>query len=326
MAKHKRKFSRKEMKRPDEFLQKSWEIGDWVTKHARQIAITVGGIVLLIFIVMVIFSIFEWRKVKSSRALKDVFEISSKRIIPTQYTPGAEESVEDNDSFGSKHEQDEALFKSFKKARDNANTSSIKKTATLGIASSLLRLKRYREAITEYRKLLDDLSGMESFQHFIYEGLGFAYEGAGRKQEAIKAFKSLETCQGGKYRELALYHLARIYESLGKKDEARKLRQEIVKKINEAKELTPLYAYLQEKLEGEEGVDFTRAGFFGKRGSAAENAAPELLKKLKDKLDRMKKERGKEENKAVNKKGGERLETTEGENLGGSQEKKQEGK
>jgi tetratricopeptide (TPR) repeat protein len=199
----------------------------------------------------------------------------------------------EDEPFGSKFHKDEALIKAYQEARDNAKTSAVKKAATLGMATALLGTEKYKEAKKELEPLASNPSGMGDMLHSIYEGLGFAYEGLGDRDRALAQFKKLEKCEGGAYEELGLFHQARLLEAEGKADEARKLYGHVAASINKAEEMTPLLAYLQEKISGKEGVDLGPAMFKspgpGPAGPLGGELTPEKLEELKQKLEEMKK-------------------------------------
>ncbi|MFH1435172.1 MAG: tetratricopeptide repeat protein [Pseudomonadota bacterium] len=309
MARGKRKFSRKEMKKPDEFVQRGWEVGEWAAGHSRQIIIVSLAILMLVLLGAVTWSYMQGRKVKSSKHLDSVFDVTQKSVVPTEYFEGAEKNTEE-ETFGSLFHKDEAVLEAYKKVEANAKTAGVKKTATLGIASAQLGLGRFDEAIKAYKQLLEDPSDMEGLLHFIYEGLGFSYEGQGKRDEAMKQYKALEACESGRYAELARYHMARLNELENRPKEAAALYKKISNAINEANEMSPLLAYLQERIAGKEGVELSPALFKppgpggmlgvpggpgGPGGPGSTELTPEMLEKLKKQLEIMKKEREAEE-------------------------------
>lgn len=293
MAQAKKKFSRKDMKKPDEFLQKSWEFSEWAGQHSRQILIVTGIVVGSILVGAFLWSYGESRQIKSSRQLEGVFKVVDRDIVPTEFGAGAMGAQGEDEPFGSKYHKDEALLKAYREARDNAKTGEVKKASTLGMASALLGLGKYEEAGREFGTLASDPSGMGDMLHSIYEGLGFAYEGMGKMDKALEQYKKLEKCEGSAYKELGLFHQARLLEGQGKGDEARKLYNDVAASINKAEEMTPLLAYLQEKISGKEGVDLGPAMFKspgpGPAGPMGGELTPEKLEELKKKLEEMKK-------------------------------------
>lgn len=294
MAREKKKFSRKDMKRPDEFIKRTFEFSEWAGEHARQIIIITSIVISTILIGALAWSWNQSREIKSSKQMESVFKVTDREIVPTEYGASPPPSGDD-ETYGSLYHKDEALLKAFKEARDNARTSAVKKASSLGIASTLLALGKFDLARKEYQALAADPSGMIGMLHFIYEGLGFSYEGLGKTKEALEQYKKLESCEDGAYKQLGLYHQARLLEAEGKKEEARKLYVRIAADINAAQEMSPLLAFLQEKISDKEGVDLSPSFFkgsdtgFGGPGAGGE-LTPEKLEQLKKQLELLKKQ------------------------------------
>jgi tetratricopeptide (TPR) repeat protein len=78
------------------------------------------------------------------------------------------------------------------------------------------------------------------------EGLGFAYELKGNADDALKAYRELEnTVDVLGFKELALYHQARVYEGKGDKDKAKELLKTVHERINKPGENYP-FPYLKD--------------------------------------------------------------------------------
>jgi hypothetical protein len=84
------------------------------------------------------------------------------------------------------------------------------------------------------------------------EGSGFAYELKAQAaptepkhlDEAIKAFRELETTDVKGFKELGMYHQARVYEAKGDKDKAKELLKSLWERVNKPGENHP-FPYLQ---------------------------------------------------------------------------------
>src|SRR5262249_53177694 len=78
------------------------------------------------------------------------------------------------------------------------------------------------------------------------EGLGFAYEMKGNPDEAIKSFRELEnTVDVLGFKELGMYHQARVYEAKGDKEKAKELLKTLHERINKPGETLP-FPYLKD--------------------------------------------------------------------------------
>jgi hypothetical protein len=84
------------------------------------------------------------------------------------------------------------------------------------------------------------------------EGSGFAYELKAQAaptdpkhlDDAIKAFRDLETTDVKGFKELGMYHQARVYEAKGEKDKAKELLKSLWERVNKPGENHP-FPYLQ---------------------------------------------------------------------------------
>ncbi len=78
------------------------------------------------------------------------------------------------------------------------------------------------------------------------EGLGFAYEQKSAFDDAIKAFRELENnVDVLGFKELGMYHQARVYEAKGDKDKAKELLKTVHERINKPGDNHP-FPYLKE--------------------------------------------------------------------------------
>src|SRR5262249_18547938 len=78
------------------------------------------------------------------------------------------------------------------------------------------------------------------------EGLGFAYELKGDPDNALKTFRELEnTVDVLGFKELGMYHQARVYEAKGDKDKAKELLKTVHERINKPGDNYP-FPYLKE--------------------------------------------------------------------------------
>ena len=81
------------------------------------------------------------------------------------------------------------------------------------------------------------------------EGMGFAYEMKGNLDEAMKTYKELENVVEVKgFKELAIYHQARVAEAKGDKDKAKELYKTVHTRITDPLAKNP-FPYLQEAVE-----------------------------------------------------------------------------
>jgi hypothetical protein len=78
------------------------------------------------------------------------------------------------------------------------------------------------------------------------EGLGFAYELKGNQDEALKTFRELENAVDVVgFKELGMYHQARVYEAKGDKDKAKELLKTLHDRLNKPGDNFP-FPYLKD--------------------------------------------------------------------------------
>lgn len=251
--KPRKKFSRKDLKKPDEFVEKGSQIGELINVHRKKILIGAAVVMGVLIIAAGVYVMMEERAVQSSQVMNDALAELGKPVQSASLFSGSSEG-EDEDSFASRTEKDRAVKEAFEKATEQASSATIRKMATLGEARSKLSLGQHEEAQKLYQSFVDDPQGAEPFLYLAYEGLGMCLEGQGKLDEALKQYKILEGVGDGKYTDLALYHQARVLEHQEKANEAKKIYARLAKNINEAPKMSPMLGYLQERIAGKEGV------------------------------------------------------------------------
>ncbi len=301
----KKKFSRKDLKKPDEFVSKGTEYSELLTIHKKKILIGLGAVAGTLVIASAVYIFLEERTLSSSKHINEALEVLGRPVKTASLFSGTSEG-EDEESFASVNEKDRAVGEAFSSASGKASTRSIRMLAKLGEAQSQLSLGEYEKAAASYQAFVDNPGGAEPFLYLAYEGLGMALEGQGKKDEALTQYKLLEGVGDGKYMELALYHQARIHEAKGEKDKAKELYSRLAKDISDAPKMNPMMGYLQERIAGKDGVPKTTPATQGYgepgmlmgpngqfmptpgAGGGLEGLDEEQLQKLQELLEQMK--------------------------------------
>jgi tetratricopeptide (TPR) repeat protein len=252
-SKKKKKFSRKDLKKPDEFVARGQQIGEWLGVHRRKLLIGLGVLLGVLVVAAALYISVEERNLQSSRHMNDALSLLGRPVHTAALFSGSSTGG-DEESFASLNEKDRASREAFEEARENASARSIRRMAALGEARAALSLGDYEEAEELYRSFVDDPAGAETFLYLAYEGLGMALEGQGELEEAALQYRMLEGVRDGEYTELSLYHQARVLEQQGEKEQARAIYERLARRINEAPEMTPLLGYIQDRIAGKEGV------------------------------------------------------------------------
>lgn len=222
-------LSRKELRRPDDFIALAQRVWSYVQAHAERVAlIGVGAfVVVAIFIVWGHFS--DGRQGAATALLGQVLDKQAKSIVATP--SDADGGVKSGD-FRSAQERCTVVLAELDKLDKEYSGSDAAQTGGVVRASCLLDAGRDDEAQKAYRAYLADASTDDPIRFLAYEGLGYALERKGKVQEAIAEFRGMGQEEGSPYRDRAMWHEARMLERLGKRKEASELYRQILEKFS----------------------------------------------------------------------------------------------
>jgi tetratricopeptide (TPR) repeat protein len=122
--------------------------------------------------------------------------------------------------------------------------------ARLGLAGVLYDQGKYDDAKSMYDQVASsELAKLDpDAKGRAVEGSGLSLEGKGDKDGAMKRFGELENLDVAGFRELALFHQARLLHAKGDDDGAKERLKKVVEKLGKEKESNPLdsHGYLLE--------------------------------------------------------------------------------
>ncbi len=219
-----KKYTRKQLKQPDEFISFSMRAWEMVKDHTKQVAIMAAVALLIIAVV------WTWTYFAEAAGRKDTAALT--RALDIYEQPVVELA-------GADLKEEEGGIPRFKDrgAKLKAATEEFAKLATGGsgaLPDIALLMKagvnydrgQYAEAITDYQALLEQ-SKDERLTELATEGLGYAFEATKALDKALEQFRKLP--KDGDKRFKALYQEARILALKGKKKEAVDLLKKIIK-------------------------------------------------------------------------------------------------
>jgi len=200
-----KKFSKKKLKEPDEFVSVTEKAFLFLTHHIKSIA--AGGIVVLI-ILLAVFFYQRWEKKNEEEAYQK-FSLAVE-IYQMVSSPSRE---------GSPSEYKNVLEK-FDEVITKFSRTFPGKTSFLYKGNIHLRLGEFEEATKSYQNFLPKAGKRKLYRLFAMEGLGYAYEGKKDYEKALQAYQKI--LEEGENFQLANAYLnmGRCYEKLGKKKEA----------------------------------------------------------------------------------------------------------
>lgn len=220
----KKKYTRKELRQPDEFISFSNKAWKWAQENTK--GLVAGAVVfLLIFGAVTLWrNVAEKRRVEATDKLAHAMEIYSQMVIPN-----AAKVAKTDDGiprFSTRKEKLAATQAELTKVA-KAGSGALQRSALLLRASTRIDQGQYADAVKDYQAVLEREAHPE-LRRVALEGLVYAYEGQKSWAKALDATKKLPQKDEARFR--ALYHQARIMAAQGKKPEAKKLYKEIVDK------------------------------------------------------------------------------------------------
>jgi tetratricopeptide (TPR) repeat protein len=208
-----------EAKRPDAVLEGATSVYDWIIERRNLVLGALVALIVLIGAISIARASAEKSSQKVGGQLSDALALGDKPVIEKK------EATPDEKSFPSKDARNEAVDKALQGiVQEHAGTASAL-TADVSLGARRLDAGKPEEAIPAFEKYLAEVP-TGGLRLFVTEALGYAYEAKGDSEKAQATFAKLadEGAPG-----LALFHKARLEEKGGKKDEAKKLYEQVAK-------------------------------------------------------------------------------------------------
>lgn len=208
-----------EAKRPDIVFEGATSVFDWIVERSNAL---VSALIVLVVVVGVV----QFARSRSEKQAHEVgTKLSSALELANRPVVEQKDGAAGDKSFPSRAAKNEAVEKAFAAIVAEHAGSDAAQTAALQLADLKLETGKADEAIAGYEKYLAD-APTGGLRLFAVESLGYAYEAKGDLPKAETAFERLNAEGAG---ALALFHKARLAEKGGKKDEARKLYEQVAK-------------------------------------------------------------------------------------------------
>lgn len=219
-----KKYTRKQLRKPDEFISISMRLWEVVRRHASRV------VAMFVVAVLITGGVWTWsyfaeaKAAKATGTLSRAFDIYNQTVFPTvDKLPPAEDGIP---RFRTRDGKLKAADKEFSKALDEAG-------GKLGAMTLLMRAsvrfdqRRYKEALKDYQDFLSK-SDDKGYRYLAQEGIAYCHEGQKALDKALSHFRKLP--RDGERKWAALYHEARILAKQGKKKDAAKLLRQVIDK------------------------------------------------------------------------------------------------
>jgi len=209
-----RKIQRKDLRKPDEFVDVGTRILNWISDHRTALGISIASGLVLVFGVMLVVYLRRSAAVEEWRGLMAAVPV---RAMPKGETP---------DPLSVIGKQEPSVWVDEQKilgVANGADSDGARRLADLAAAGDALAKGDGAAAEQRYRAFLAGNPSSASPGRLIaQEGLGYALELQKKQTEAAQAFAAIGELSDGAYKALALYHQGRLDASAGRDQEARK--------------------------------------------------------------------------------------------------------
>jgi tetratricopeptide (TPR) repeat protein len=207
----KKKVTRKQLlKEPDEFITTTGKVIGWAKENTRSLVIGV----LVFFALITIVSVYGYINGKSAAKAQLMF---SQAV--TKYETAAQQKS-DEEALAAVSADFDTLINSY-------GNQSAGRFGRIFYGHISAAGKVYDQAIVHYQSALDDFGGDSSLTNVILNGLGSAYQQKGEYPQAIENYKKIVDGPGSMLKDVALFHLGKLYAQIGKVQESEKAYQQL---------------------------------------------------------------------------------------------------
>lgn len=215
----KKKISKKELlKKPDEFISFSNRAYFWVRDHSRSV-IGIGGGVVLLLLLYFGYSSYEQRQERQAR---EKYYSAQEITDPGEQLRKLEEVLQQYPRTHHAH------------------------LARIAAGHLYFQKKDYTRAVASYQSALDRGKFPPDVRSLILENIAYAYEQKGDLERAASVFSRLSGEEAAPVKEEALLHLARVYQKMGKTQEAKAAYQNFINRYPKS----PFAPLVKDKLVG----------------------------------------------------------------------------
>ena len=222
----KKKYTRKQLKQPDEFISLSNKVWNWVSEHASRV------LAMLVVIVLVIAAASIWRyysekKEKSSTTLLSrAIEIRNQTVIPSSVKlPPSPDGIPRFSSQAAKLQAAEKTYSELLKKQPGSGAAQLALLLRAGVRYDQ---SKYGEAAKDYKAYLAAAPDDRLFKKAALEGLIYCYEARKMWSEALETVAKLPKDGDDQYE--SLFQEARILAEKGDKKGAAERFRRIVNK------------------------------------------------------------------------------------------------
>jgi hypothetical protein len=265
---------------------------DRAVRWAKDNVSTIQWVLLAAIVGGAGYGIYEWRMgVRAERASADLIRgvLDERGRISETHTGGADDDTRDpTPTFKSYDERRAAALGAYRDVANKYKGTGAAILGRLGEAGVLLDKKDWDGALAAYR----DVKGSPLAAADIdvrgraIEGIGFALEGKGDTDGAMHAFRELENTDARGFKELGMYHQARLLFAKGDKDKAKELLKGAREKLHASGETHP-FTFLETAVDDLlRRIDPSLVADRPMGGAGGKQLTPEDIERLKAQIQR----------------------------------------
>ena len=215
----------------------------WMKSNAAKVA----GVALLAALGGVGYLVWDMQNAKTAEAAS--VELGKAVLNQRGYisdTPPPAELKDPTPTFKTREERNKAALEAYRKVVSEYGNTGAGMLARLGEAGVLLDEKDWDGALAAYREVKESPLGQADLdvRARALEGIGFAHEGKGELDQALKAFQELENTDVRGFKELGMYHQARVLVEKGETEKAKTLATSARERIQRPDDTRP-FSYLE---------------------------------------------------------------------------------
>jgi tetratricopeptide (TPR) repeat protein len=210
------KISRKDLKKPDEFVSLTKEVLAWLVE--QRMALLLG----LSALVVVILTAFGWRwYIESQEQEASRLFMEARKITISQQNPeGEQNNPHSGDNSVSENEKYRAAITALEKVKKEFPKTDTAALATFFVGQYSQILGENDKAIESYKEYLAIEGVKGELAPSAIEGIAICFESKGATEQAKENYKRLCEPPLDKECDRGLYHLARLEQASGKFQEA----------------------------------------------------------------------------------------------------------
>lgn len=222
-----RKYTRKQLNQPDEFITMTQRAWGWLTDHTTRVLAMIGVTTVIVAAAWTWEHLSLRRAEASTSVLSKALEVNEAAVLPTASAQGAEEAGA-TPRFATESARLSAADQAFDRAIAEGRGAQLRALAVLMRAGVRYQRGRYQAAQADYEAFLRDADEDTTrlFGAAATEGLMYSFEARQQWSQALAAARRLP--HEGDARFDALYHEGRILLSKGDRKGGQERLQQVM--------------------------------------------------------------------------------------------------